>query len=58
MDPLISSVVSIIEVNLIISSEDFFIRALKSPLSSQIIGKAPVLKPYLEFSGNNSNNTL
>ena len=47
--------VSITEVNLIISSEDFCISKLKFSLSSQIIGKASVLKPSLVLSGNNSN---
>ena len=58
MVPLTSSVVSITEVNLIISSDDFCISALKESFSSQIIGKDPVLKPSLEFSGNNFNNDL
>ena len=47
-----SSVVSINEVNLIISSDDFFIRVLNDSLSSQIIGKDPVLNPSFELSGN------
>ena len=47
-----SSVVSITEVNLIMSSDDFCISALKDSLSSQIVGKDPVLNPSFEFSGN------
>ena len=54
MVSLVLSVVSIIEVNLIISSDDFCISKLKFSLSSQIIGKDSVLWPSLELSGNSS----